>query len=123
MKSESSSPVWIQYEEGVSRFSGHESLYRKYLVKFPEDPTFPELQDAMSRGDYDLAFRCAHTLKGSAGNLSLTALFEALKPFVEHLREGRDVPAAVAAFSHLEEVYRATLQAIDLQANARPMPY
>ena len=41
---------------------------------------------AIGSGDLDSAFEAAHTLKGVAGNLGLTSLFEAVRVIVEPLR-------------------------------------
>lgn len=106
---------WIDYRQGLSRFSGAETLYRKYLIKFPEDPTFAQLQSAMAAGDYGEAFRCAHTLKGITGNLSLTSLSDAVGDLVEQLRDQRNIPGAMAAWGRLQEIYQETLCAIRVQ--------
>jgi HPt (histidine-containing phosphotransfer) domain-containing protein len=107
--------MWIDYAQGLARFSGMDALYRKYLLKFPDDPTFLQMQTAMEQKDYEQAFCCAHTLKGITGNLSLTALHDAVEDFVEKLRDGRDLPGALAAWEPLREVYQNTQNAIRTQ--------
>ena len=50
-----------------------ERLAVKLLRKFPEDGSFRELCAAVSAGDLDTAFRCAHSLKGLCLNLEFPA--------------------------------------------------
>ena len=91
----------VCWQEGVRRCAGHAELYEKFLFRFPDDPTFGRLRAAMAAEDWEEAFLQAHTLKGVAGNLSLDGLYQQLTPFVEQLREGRDLLGARAAFPAL----------------------
>ena len=108
--------IWIDRAQGIARFSGNDMLYSKFLLKFPEDPTFEQLKAAMEKKDYAEAFRCAHTLKGISGNLSLIALHDDMKDFVEQLRGGKDIPGALAAWKPLQRDYQDTLDAICTQS-------
>lgn len=76
----------IDYESGVERFSGHEAIYGKFLKMFPKDPNYENLSEALETGNMDKAFTSAHTLKGTAGNLSLSELFRNVSNLVEDLR-------------------------------------
>ncbi len=78
----------IDWETTLNRFMDNESLYEKILCKFPDDPSFRNLKDALEAGNLSDAFIYAHTLKGLAGNLGLQRLFELLLPFTEELRSG-----------------------------------
>lgn len=78
----------IDWETTLNRFMDNESLYEKILCKFPDDPSFRNLKDALEAGNTADAFIYAHTLKGLAGNLGLQRLFEHLMPFTEELRNG-----------------------------------
>lgn len=102
----------INYDEGVSRFAGKTELYEKYLKKFVDDASFPQLQDAMEQENYPEAFRQAHTLKGVTGNLSLTPLFEALSPLVEALRGAQNISLAHALFPQVAALHKSTVAAI-----------
>lgn len=103
----------VDYKDGVSRFLGKSELYEKFVQKFPEDPTFPTLRDAMNTGDLKKAFLCAHSLKGIAENLSFTRLTEATKPLVEALRGNGNQPLANQLFPAVEAEYRKLLEAIE----------
>lgn len=79
----------IAYWEGVERFANKEQMYEKYLKKFLEDTNFAMLKDAVERNDVDGAFKLAHTLKGTSGNLSLLELHESCSDMVEAIRNGQ----------------------------------
>ena len=102
----------IDFSAGVSRFSGNEAVYRKFLLKFPDDPTFHDLLNAMESQNYEAAFRCAHTLKGNTGNLSLTSLSRAVQLFTEQLRNGCNIPGAISSMDSLQAIYEETVSAI-----------
>ncbi len=65
----------------LDRFMNNESFYEKYIRMFPEDKTFPLLQEAYQRNDWDNAKIYTHSLKGlsaSLGFLSLSSIAEKL---------------------------------------------
>lgn len=76
----------IHTEEAIRRFSGNETLYLKFLVKFLQDPSFPQIKASLEKNDLEAAFVAAHTLKGVAGNLGLQELFHTDSVLVEDLR-------------------------------------
>ncbi|MEA5073467.1 MAG: Hpt domain-containing protein [Eubacterium aggregans] len=102
----------IDYIDGLKRFSGKDVLYRKYLKRFLEDSTYGQLKTAMDQEEYQEAFLLAHTLKGVVGNLSFFFLLKHIEPFVEALREGKDIPLAIACFQDIEVDYEQTIQAL-----------
>ena len=73
-------------EGALARFLGDEALYSDCFRMFLTDPCFAQLEHALARQDLSAAFTAAHTLKGVAGNLGLTALYTALSALVEALR-------------------------------------
>lgn len=79
----------VDLAQGLERFMGKEALYRKFALKFLEDPNFEKLRQALSDGDAGEAFAAAHTLKGVCGNLSFNRLYAAAEAVVEPLREDR----------------------------------
>ncbi|MDO4540310.1 MAG: Hpt domain-containing protein [Syntrophomonadaceae bacterium] len=76
-------------EGAVARFMGDTELYASCLLAFVDDPCFAALQEGLSAGNYDQAFRAAHTLKGVAGNLGLTPLYQSVGAMAEMLRTGK----------------------------------
>lgn len=82
------------YEALGIDFSDVLALLRKeerialYLEQTMCDPAFQALDEAMSRQDWEAAFRAAHTIKGMALNLMLEPLAHAAIDLVECLRGG-----------------------------------
>ncbi len=101
----------VDVEEALARFMGNEALMMKFLLRFPQDPSFQQLKEALARRDAAQAFAAAHTFKGVAGNLSMKALFRQASPVVEDLRAG-DLASAEGKMEALEERYRQTLEAL-----------
>ena len=101
----------VDVEEALTRFMGNEDLMLKFLLRFPEDPSFSQLKAAMEHGDAAGAFTAAHTLKGVAGNLAMTGLFRQVSLLVEDLRS-QDLPAAQARMPVLEETYTGIIAAL-----------
>lgn len=102
----------INYQEGLKRFANKPELYNKYLNRFLTDETFFELTEAMRNKDYEAAFKCSHTFKGSTGNLSLTLLYNNVVLFVEKLRNNTDIEGAVEEFKHITALYDRTVDEI-----------
>lgn len=71
--------------EGVARCVDDAELYVSCLQAFAWDPCFDILRETSSPRQ---TLETAHTLKGVAGNLSLTPLFELLSLMVAQLRAG-----------------------------------
>lgn len=99
------------YENVTERFGG-EALVRKFIVKFLNDASFANLQKSMETGDYEEAFRAAHTLKGICQNLSLTKLYTSSSSLTEALRNGCGEGAA-ALLVQTEADYRQTVEAVE----------
>ena len=77
----------VDLDKTMERFMNNEALYLKFLKRFPEDPNYAQLKEHISTGDYEEAFRDAHTLKGVAGNLGLESLLYGCAPaLTEELR-------------------------------------
>ena len=110
----------IDVEEALGRFMGNEELLMQFLLKFPHDPNFPQLREAMARGDVDGAFTAAHTLKGVTGNLSMKALSRQVGLVVEDLRGG-DFTSASGKMGQLEELYRNLTEVLE-QLRVSPSP-
>ncbi len=70
----------------IARFLDNEELYIRCINMFLTKNDFEKLADHMASQDYSGAFASAHTLKGVTGNLGLTALYDTLCKFVDHLR-------------------------------------
>lgn len=73
--------------ENVNRRLGNETFVKKYLKKFAVDKTVDNLKSSVEKGDYEEAFRSAHTIKGLALNLELLPLVDIICNITECLRD------------------------------------
>lgn len=76
------------YEEVTKRLMT-ETLVKKFLVKFPADQSYGLLVKSINDGNYEEAFRAAHTIKGICQNLSLDKLFSSVAKLTDELRDGK----------------------------------
>ncbi|MEG1641912.1 MAG: Hpt domain-containing protein [Synergistaceae bacterium] len=102
----------IDVPQALERFAHNEAMYQKYLLRFEEDKSFKNLETAIKDKEYYLAFQAAHTLKGIAGNLSLTPLYEKMCDLVTYLRDSSDIQKAELIFPQVCELYEQTVQTI-----------
>ena len=111
------------YSDALNRLM-RDSLIRKFVLKFRDDPNFAELKAALAGQRWDEAFSAAHTLKGVALNLAFARLSAAMVALTDSLRpQNRDAlePAAVETlFAAAEQEYEAVLAAIELLAGNNP---
>ena len=101
----------IDVDDALSRFMDNESLMVKFLLRFPQDQNFRQLQEALAAGDAAGAYTAAHTLKGVAGNLSMAALFRQASAVTEDLRK-EDLAGAAARMGALEAEYHRVIAAL-----------
>lgn len=82
----------------LRRFLNDNELYEQCFFQFMEDENFALLDEAVRSRDYQRAFEAAHTIKGVAGNMGLTPLYNAASELAEALRAQRyeDVDALYA---------------------------
>lgn len=76
----------IDYDAALARFVGKKTIYEKYLMKFLEDTHAQDALKAYEQQDYDELFEHTHALKGAAGTLGLTGLYDAASEIVNDLR-------------------------------------
>lgn len=98
------------YEEVLGRLRS-ERVVQKFVLKFPADPSYETLCQALRDGNGEEAFRAAHTLKGVSQNLSLTRLYEASHALTEALRGG-NYPPDNALVEQTTAAYQQTVEAI-----------
>ena len=79
-------------ETGLARCMGQEAFYLRFVRMMLDDKNFSQLSKAVEQGDPKAAFEAAHALKGVAGNLSLTPIFEPVSELTDVLRDRTDMP-------------------------------
>lgn len=79
----------FDYALGLERLQGNRSLYIKLLHDFSERYRFYsfEVKGALTIRDREKAHQLVHTMKGLAGNLSATDLYEAARSLDKPLNE------------------------------------
>lgn len=97
--------------DGVMGRLRKEERVMKFLLRFPEDPSFQALKESLGAENYEEAFRAAHTLKGVCQNLGLEKLYQSCSEITEKLRDGRH-PDNDRLFCQVEEDYLQTVTAI-----------
>ncbi len=101
----------MDLEGTMARFANMESLVKKFLKKFPADPSFAELSKAMEEGDAAGVERSAHTLKGVAGNLGFQELFDVNQQIVDAVRSGHSESLSLY-FEKDRELYEKIILAL-----------
>lgn len=98
-------------ESVLPRFPS-EAMVRRFLRKFPDDPSHEALKAALAAGDIPTAFRAAHTIKGTAATLGLDRLSAAASELTEALRNASVLPPPQLAAA-VEEAYEAAIAQIN----------
>ena len=78
----------IDVEDALARLMGSEALLERLLGKFLDDASFAALEAAIDAHDVQAAIDASHTLKGVAGNLSLTRVYDASARMCDLFRAG-----------------------------------
>lgn len=93
----------LNIAEGVSRVVNNRALYGKLLVRFADTMAdAPEKIAALLAADArDDAHRLAHTVKGSAANLSANALAEAARLVEAAIANSQPVEDALENMRHV----------------------
>lgn len=100
------------YNEILERMITEERV-KKYLAMFSKDTSFEELCMSMAEGDYETAFRAAHTLKGVCANLGIENLRAKASEITEALR-GNVNNGADAILPEVIDAYTTAIDAINL---------
>lgn len=96
---------YIDVDDALIRMFGNKKLYAKTLNMFLAGKEFENLEAAIAENNLGKAGELIHTLKGVAGNLSLTALFDQSAQLMQKLRQGEFDLAMIETY---RETYRLT---------------
>ena len=105
------SVVGGDYQDAINRMM-MESMLRKFLAKFPSDPSYANLEQALADGNREEAFRAAHTIKGLCLNLGFGKLFTSSNALTEALRNEMPLNAH-ELFEAVKADYALTLDAVN----------
>lgn len=99
------------YDAVMGRLRSEERV-TKFLGLFRADESFQNLTVAMDAADWPTAFRAAHSLKGVALNLALTALAQSSSELTECLRPGTPAEDPAPLYAAVRADYEKTIAAI-----------
>lgn len=83
----------------------NEAMIRKFVLLFPKDDSFHNLEAALKEQNVKEAFRAAHTLKGVCQNLGFSNLYAPAVTLTETLRAGQ-LEGTAEQFAEVEKQYR-----------------
>lgn len=86
MKEQALREVGIDYDAGLRRFVGKRELYEKYLGQFVEDTHAGDAKKALEAQNYPEVLEQVHALKGLAGTLGFSSLYDISAEMVRNLR-------------------------------------
>ena len=78
---------YINLQEALHRVMEKSALYSKLLKTFVKNTYIEQLRFELETNDLKNAQKTAHTIKGIAGNLSLTKLYNTIINLEEKLKE------------------------------------
>lgn len=70
----------------IKKRLSNDALIQRLVIKFLDDTSYKKMNEALIAGDYEEAFRGAHTLKGVSQNLSFNRLGDSVSALTELLR-------------------------------------
>ena len=100
----------INIDEALLRLGGNEQIFKTLLNKFANQSYYEELCANIENNHLTEAKLNAHTIKGTAGNLGLTALYESATALDSALKQGDDVGAL---FEEFQTIYEDTVAEIE----------
>jgi HPt (histidine-containing phosphotransfer) domain-containing protein len=102
--------VYVDEADGVKRVMNNAKLYVKLLAKFRNENNLTDLNNFLGANDLEKAQASAHTVKGLAANLSLTALF---RQTLEVETQIKNKAVDQGALDTLNAIFTETLAEID----------
>ncbi len=79
----------VDVEDGMKRLMGNEKLYTRLLGSFVKMIKSQEVTEDFDATDCTPVIEKVHSIKGTAGNLSLTPIFESYSEMLSLLRTGK----------------------------------
>jgi two-component system sensor histidine kinase/response regulator len=108
----------IDVPAALKRLMGNRRLFDKLLHDFAVNNAdlIVKIRSEIDRGDFEAAQHLVHTLKGTAGNLSMTEVFTISQGLETSLRQDH----GQSAMSNLKDLEKALRQLLDSLASRTP---
>ncbi len=109
----------IDIPAALKRLMGNRRLFDRLLCDFTVNnaDVIGKIRSEIDRGDFDAAQHLVHTLKGTAGNLSMVEVFTISQELESSLRQG-DRQSAISNLDKLEKALKALLDRLADRASA-----
>ncbi|MCI8484672.1 MAG: Hpt domain-containing protein [Lachnospiraceae bacterium] len=78
----------VNVDDGVRRLGGNAAIYKKMLNTFIKMMKEYSFEPDFDGKEYEDTIEKAHAIKGAAGNLSITPVYEAYSEITDLLRKG-----------------------------------
>lgn len=108
--SEAGSVSYLDLDGLMARMRGNAKIIKVLLTTFLGEAQVDQLAQEIESGDKVAASHTAHAIKGVAGNLSLTSLYEASLKLESLLKADGNVEEF---FSGYKEIYAKTRQSVE----------
>ena len=95
----------INLEDAMIRVLGRKDMYKRWLDTFFNDDGFDLINEAFEKKDHEAAHRSMHKLKGTAGNLSVAAVYEQAKLIDDKLKTNADFDSLSCELEKLREYF------------------
>ena len=102
----------IDLADAMDRFDNNVGLYERLALKYLNDGHYTALLAALEVEDFDTAYSEAHGLKGVAGNLSFSDLYQVASFMSKQLFDG-EYHSAQAHIPDLDKANANVLQALE----------
>ena len=98
--------IGCDIEGALDRILNDEDLLIECIAQVISDSGFDSLKQAIEGNNADEGFMAAHSLKGVAGNVGLTPLYDEICVIVEKLRDRKmtDLSSLLPILSNIEEI-------------------
>jgi HPt (histidine-containing phosphotransfer) domain-containing protein len=103
---------YVNIDEGLKRLRGNKAIYVRMLKLFLAGEEINNFEAAINGGDLKEAANIAHAIKGVAGNLSLTKLYELSAQLMAKLRAGERNEAMIEDFRTVAANTRESVNAV-----------
>ena len=111
------SEIGGSYNDVMKRL-GTEKMVNKFVIKFLAAADHDNLKTAVRDGDWELAFRSAHNLKGVGLNLSFDRMAEAASVLCEEIRHGAPQHDISGMIADVDKKYIQVVEQINLYKEA-----
>lgn len=98
---------YIDVQDALSRVCGNTKIYKSLLLTFKKTLQFDALCKEIAEGDFEMAAKTAHSIKGVTANLSLKAAYHQIVAVESSLKRGFIDQSELA---QLKEIIDITLQ-------------